>query len=80
MVRVYNFSPGPGMVSEDVLKKAQKDFLCYGDSGMSVMEMSHRSSDFKPIIGRAESLVHQLLGLGEQYKVLFLHRSTTLQK
>ena len=79
MKRVFNFSPGPGMISEEVLKKAQKDLLCYGDSGMSVMEMSHRSSDFKPIIGRAESLVHQLLGLDDQYKVLFLQGGASMQ-
>ena len=43
MERVYNFSPGPSMLAEPVLEQAQKDMMCYGTSGMSVMEMSHRS-------------------------------------
>ncbi len=50
MNRVYNFSAGPSMLPEEVLKTAQSEMLCYGDSGMSVMEMSHRSKVYEGII------------------------------
>ena len=49
MERVYNFSPGPSQLALPVLEKAQKDLICYGDTGMSVMEMSHRSKMFVTI-------------------------------
>ena len=77
--RVYNFSAGPGVISEEVLLSAQKDLLCYGNSGMSVMEMSHRSSDYTPIIERAEALLREILGLSDSYKVLFLQGGASLQ-
>ena len=57
MSRVYNFSAGPSMLPEEVLKKAQTEMLEYGTSGMSVMEMSHRSKDYQDIIDSAEALV-----------------------
>ena len=79
MKRVYNFSAGPAAISEEVLKRAQGELLSYGDSGMSVMEMSHRSTDFEPIIERAESLLRQILGIGENYKVLFLQGGAWMQ-
>ena len=50
MKRVYNFSAGPAVLPEEVLEKAASELLCYKDSGMSVMEMSHRSADFQAII------------------------------
>ena len=77
--RVYNFSPGPGIIAEEVLLKAQKDLFCYGNSGMSVMEMSHRSADYDAIIRRAESLCREILGLSDNYKVLFLQGGATMQ-
>ena len=61
MSRVYNFSAGPSMLPEEVLKKAQEEMLEYGTSGMSVMEMSHRSKDFDDIIKGAEKLVRELM-------------------
>ena len=57
MARVYNFSAGPSMLPESVLKKAQAEMLECGDSGMSVMEMSHRSKAYDEIIKGAEALV-----------------------
>jgi len=57
MKRVYNFSAGPSMLPEEVLKKAQDEMVEYADSGMSVMEMSHRSKDYQAIIDIAEALV-----------------------
>ena len=55
MERVYNFSAGPSMLPLEVLEKAQAELLCYGESGMSVMEMSHRSKDFMKILEDAEA-------------------------
>ncbi|MDD6214119.1 MAG: 3-phosphoserine/phosphohydroxythreonine transaminase [Firmicutes bacterium] len=72
MSRVYNFSAGPSMLPEEVLAKAQKEMLEYGQSGMSVMEMSHRSKDFEEIIEGCEALVRELMHVPDNYKVLFL--------
>ena len=72
MSRVYNFSAGPSMLPEEVLAKAQKEMLEYGKSGMSVMEMSHRSKDFEEIIEGCEALVRELMHVPDNYKVLFL--------
>lgn len=72
MSRVYNFSAGPSMLPEEVLKKAQTEMLEYGTSGMSVMEMSHRSKDYQDIIDSAEALVRELMYVPDNYKVLFL--------
>jgi len=57
MSRVYNFSPGPSMLPEEVLRKAQEEMLEYRGSGMSVMEMSHRSKEFEAILNGAASLL-----------------------
>ncbi len=72
MQRVYNFSAGPSALPEEVLKKAQSEMLCYGTSGMSVMEMSHRSKDFMSILDSAESSLRELMQVPDNYKVLFL--------
>lgn len=71
-MRVYNFSAGPSMLPLEVLEKAQSEMTEYGKSGMSVMEMSHRSKDFEEIIQGAESLVRELMNVPDNYKVLFL--------
>ncbi len=63
MNRVYNFSAGPSVLPEAALKKAQEEMLCYGKSGMSVMEMSHRSKDFEAIINGAEALLRKLMNI-----------------
>ncbi len=72
MSRVYNFSAGPSMLPVEVLEKAQKEMVEYGTSGMSVMEMSHRSKDFEEIINSAEALVRELMNVPDNYKVMFL--------
>ncbi|MCK9478405.1 MAG: 3-phosphoserine/phosphohydroxythreonine transaminase [Firmicutes bacterium] len=79
MKRVYNFSAGPSVLPEPVLKKAAEEMLCYNNSGMSVMEMSHRSKDYESIIFGAEKLLRELLGIPENYKVLFLQGGASSQ-
>ena len=66
MERVYNFAAGPACLPEEVLKKAQAEFLVYGNSGMNVMEMSHRSKDFLQIITEAEADLRTLLKIPEE--------------
>lgn len=72
MSRVYNFSAGPAVLPEEVLRTAAAEMLNYHGCGMSVMEMSHRSTDFQAIIDTAEADFRELLGVPENYKVLFL--------
>ena len=67
MSRVYNFSAGPSMLPEEVLKKAQEEMLECGVSGMSVMEMSHRSKAYDEIIKGAEQLVRELMEVPDNY-------------
>ena len=79
MDRVFNFSAGPSCLPLPVLEKAQKELVVYGNSGMSVMEMSHRSSDYQAIIDECEALLRQLLNIGDNYKVLFLQGGASTQ-
>ena len=79
MERVYNFSAGPSTIAEDVLKKAQESLLSYGNSGMSVMEMSHRSADFEAVRAGAEAALRKLMNVPDNYKVLFMHGGATAQ-
>ncbi len=79
MSRVYNFSAGPAVLPEEVLKKASEELFEYRDSGMSVMEMSHRSSHFQDIIDRAEEDLRFLMGIPDNYHVLFLQGGASLQ-
>ena len=72
MSRVYNFSAGPACLPEEVLRQCAAEMLEYGTSGMSVMEMSHRSKDFEAILDQAEADLRELVGIPENYKVLFL--------
>ena len=72
MGRVYNFSAGPAVLPEEVLKEAADEMLDYKGCGMSVMEMSHRSAAFKEIIESAESDLRELMGIPDNYRVLFL--------
>lgn len=78
-MRVYNFSAGPSMLPLEVLKKAQSEMTEYGKSGMSVMEMSHRSKDYEEIINGAEALVRELMNVPDNYKVLFLQGGASSQ-
>ena len=72
MGRVYNFSAGPAVLPEEVLKEAAAEMLDYKGSGMSVMEMSHRSKVYEDIIEEAERDIRDLLNIPDNYKVLFL--------
>ena len=69
MARVYNFSAGPSMLPETVLKTAQAELLDYHGSGMSVMEMSHRSKWFDEIINNTEAAMRRVLNIPDNYKV-----------
>lgn len=79
MERVYNFSAGPSMLPLPVLEKAQKEMLNYGGSGMSVMEMSHRSKWFDDIIKDAEATLRRLMNIPDNYKVMFLQGGGSTQ-
>ena len=79
MSRVYNFSAGPAVLPEEVLKEAAEEMLDYRGTGMSVMEMSHRSKAFQQIIDDAEADLRELLGVPDNYKVLFLQGGASQQ-
>ena len=79
MNRVYNFSAGPSMLPLSVLETAANEMLCYKDSGMSVMEMSHRSPVYDEIIKEAEALLRKLMNIPDNYKVLFLQGGASTQ-
>lgn len=79
MERVYNFSAGPSMLPLPVLEKAKKELLNYNGTGMSIMEMSHRSAAFQNIMDEATSLLRELMGIQENYEVLFLQGGASLQ-
>lgn len=79
MGRVYNFSAGPAVLPEEVLKEAAAEMLDYQGCGMSVMEMSHRSSMFQNIIDEAEADIRELMGIPSNYKVLFMQGGASLQ-
>ncbi|AKA71184.1 3-phosphoserine/phosphohydroxythreonine transaminase [Clostridium scatologenes] len=72
MSRVYNFAAGPATLPEEVLKEAAAEMLDYKGTGMSVMEMSHRSKAFEEIIGDAEKTLREIMNIPDNYKVLFL--------
>ena len=78
-MRVYNFSAGPSALPLEVLEKAKAEMTEYGTSGMSVMEMSHRSKDYDEIIKGAEALVRELMNVPDNYKVLFLQGGASSQ-
>ena len=78
MSRIYNFSAGPAMLPEEVLKEAAADMLDYHGCGMSVMEMSHRSKVYQQIIDEAEADLRKLIGIPDNYKVLFMQGGATL--
>jgi len=79
MNRVYNFSAGPSMLPEEVLKKAASEMLDYNGTGMSVMEMSHRSKVFEEIIRTAEADLRKLMNIPDNYAVLFLQGGASTQ-
>ena len=79
MERVYNFSAGPSMLPVSVLKRASEEMLNYENSGMSVMEMSHRTPVYEKIIGDAEKLLREVMQIPDNYKVLFLQGGASTQ-
>ena len=79
MSRVYNFSAGPAVLPEEVLKEIQEEIFDYNGSGQSVMEMSHRSKVFDDIIKEAEADLRDLMHIPDNYKVLFLQGGASLQ-
>ena len=79
MSRVYNFSAGPAVLPEEVLREVAAEMMYYNGTGMSVMEMSHRSAAFEEIIESAEKDLRDLMGIPDNYKVLFLQGGASLQ-
>ena len=79
MSRVYNFSAGPAVLPEEVLKAAAEEMMDYKGTGMSVMEMSHRSKAFEEIIQTAEADLRELMDIPDNYKVLFLQGGASQQ-
>ncbi len=79
MSRIYNFSAGPAMLPEEVLKQAQEEILDWHGSGMSVMEMSHRGKEFMSIAEQAEADLRELMDIPSHYKVLFLQGGASSQ-
>jgi len=79
MNRVYNFAAGPSAMPVEALETAAREMLCYGSSGMSVMEMSHRSKMYTEIFDETKALVYDLMHIPENYSVLFLQGGATGQ-
>ena len=79
MSRVYDFSAGPSCLPEEVLRQAAGEMTDYKGTGMSVMEMSHRSKPYQAIIDETEALARELMGIPDNYKVLFLQGGASLQ-
>jgi phosphoserine aminotransferase len=79
MARVFNFSAGPSMLPESVLNRAAAEMLDYKGSGQSVMEMSHRSKVYEEIIFGAQELFREVLGVPDNYKIIFFQGGATLQ-
>jgi len=79
MARIYNFSAGPAVLPEDVLLEAAQEMMDYQGTGMSVMEMSHRSKPFQKIIDEAEQDLRDLMNIPDNYKVLFLQGGASQQ-
>jgi phosphoserine aminotransferase len=77
--RVFNFNPGPAVLPLEVLETAQAELLDFKGTGMSVMEISHRSKEFEAVIQTAEADLRELLGIPANYKIMFLQGGATLQ-
>ncbi len=77
--KVYNFYAGPATLQRSVLEKAQDELLDFKGTGMSIMEISHRSKEFDQVMNEAQALVRELLGLSEEYHVLFLQGGASAQ-
>ena len=73
MSSVYNFSPGPAMLPAEVMQQAKDEFLNWQQSGVSVMEISHRSAEFKALAEESKRDLRDLLNIPDNYQILFLH-------
>jgi phosphoserine aminotransferase len=79
MRKVYNFNPGPGMLPEPVLRKAQEEMLDWHGTGMSIMELGHRGSEFQEVAAKAEADLRELMHIPDDYAVLFLTGGASAQ-
>ena len=79
MRRVYNFSAGPAILPEEVLKEVQEELLDYQGSGMSVMEMSHRSKPYEKILNEAIQDLKEVLNVPDNYKIIFVQGGASQQ-
>ncbi|MEJ2056191.1 MAG: 3-phosphoserine/phosphohydroxythreonine transaminase [Calditrichaceae bacterium] len=77
--RIFNFNPGPAALPQSVLEEVRDNLLNYKNEGLSVMEMSHRSKSFDGIIKSAESLMKEVMGIPDGYKVIFFQGGATMQ-
>ena len=77
--RVYNFNPGPATLPLSVLKEAQAEFLNFGDSGMSILEISHRAKPYAAVHAQAKADIKELMGLGDDYEVIFCQGGASQQ-
>ncbi|MBR4382680.1 MAG: aminotransferase class V-fold PLP-dependent enzyme, partial [Selenomonadaceae bacterium] len=76
--RVYNFNPGPATLPVEVLREAQSEFLNFDNSGMSIVEISHRSKPYEKVHNAAKATILELMGLGDDYDVLFIQGGASL--
>ncbi len=79
MKRVYNFNPGPATLPLEVLQEVQAEFLDFDNSGMSIIEISHRSKNYEKVHNQAKADILELMGLGDEYEVLFIQGGASLQ-
>ena len=79
MTRVYNFNAGPAVLPLEVLQKAASELVEYGSTGMSVMEMSHRSKDFEAILDHTQATLRELMGIPSNYRIMFLQGGASTQ-
>ena len=77
--RIYNFNPGPAMQPLEVLQEAQDEFLNFAKSGMSIIEISHRSKQYEQVHNQAKADIKELMGLGDDYEVLFCQGGASMQ-
>ncbi|MBE6399947.1 MAG: 3-phosphoserine/phosphohydroxythreonine transaminase [Lentisphaerae bacterium] len=78
-MKIYNFSAGPAMLPEAVMRKAQAEFLDFQGSGSGMLELSHRGKFFQPVIDRAEANIRELLGISDDYAVVFVQGGASMQ-
>lgn len=78
-MRIYNFSAGPAMLPTAVMERAQAEFSEYQNTGMGIVEMSHRGKVFTEVIQRAEKNLRELMGISDDYLILFLQGGASLQ-